>query len=78
MRAAALFRMYDTRVFNKLRGTWARDRDRFVLASRRSAAMFARLLAVDIQAIGVDSVASEWEQAALPQAKERIAAGDGS
>ena len=77
MRAAALFRMYDTKTFNKLRGTWEKDRDSFILASRESAAMFGRLLEADIEAIGVDSVASEWDNAA-PPAEERIAAGEGA
>ena len=77
MRAAALFRMYDTKTFNKLRGTWEKDRDSFILASRESAAMFGRLLEADIEAIGVDSVASEWDTAA-PPAEERIAAGEGA
>ena len=76
MRAAALFRMYDTKIFNKLRVTWERDREGFILASRESAAMFGRLLEADIDAIGVDSVASEWDTAAPPQAEERIAAGE--
>ena len=40
--------------------------------------MFARLLASDIKAVGVDSVASEWGSAAPLQAEERIAAGEGS
>ncbi len=77
MRAAALFRMYDNKAFNKLRSTWEQDRKGFILASRESAAMFGRLLAADIEAIGADSVTSEWDSAAPPEPEERVAAGEG-
>ena len=77
VRAAALFRMYDAKLFNKLRGTWEQDQKGFILASRESAAMFGRLLAADIEAIGVDSVASEWDTAAPPDTQTRVAAGEG-
>ena len=78
MRAAALFRMYDAKIFNRLRGTWERDREGFILASRESAAMFGRLLEADIGAIGADSVTSEWDTAAPPEVEARVAAGEGT
>lgn len=78
VRAAALFRIYDLKIFNKLRGTWERDRAGFILASRESAAMFGRLLEADIDAIGADSVSSEWDTAAPPDAELRVTAGEGA
>jgi monovalent cation:proton antiporter-2 (CPA2) family protein len=67
VRAAAIFRTYDTKLFDKLRPTWEQNREGFILASRESAAMFGRLLESDIDAIGADSATSEWDSAAPPE-----------
>lgn len=75
-RASAVFRMYDMKLFRKLRSTWQEDREGFVLASRESSAMFGRLLRADLEAIG-DNAVAEWESKPPAPPSTRVGAGEG-
>lgn len=61
-RAAGLFRLYDAKLFARLRPRFGSDG--FILASRESAAMFQRLLEADLESIGADGALAEWDSPA--------------
>ena len=64
-RSADLFRMYDQRLFEKLREFWDDD-DRYVTAARQAAATLEQLLAADSAAVAEIEDEDEEELSRLP------------